>query len=114
VDAEFTPNGARDEGSVGSEEPSRVTQRGTRNVVAEVVSVVGSVGEVEGLRDQLNIDALAEFEVLGELGIQFEERLSAQRVILSDGALQVGQSASVNVSLNPLLHSEGRWQNLAS
>jgi len=67
VDAEFTPNGARDEGSVGSEEPSRVTQRGTGNVVAEVVSVVGSVGELEGLRDQLNIDALAEFEVLANL-----------------------------------------------
>ena len=59
---------------------------GGADVVAEVVAVVGAVGEVEGLADDFQVHALPEAEVLGKAQIEFEERITAKRVELGDGA----------------------------
>lgn len=59
---------------------------GGADVVAEVVAVVGAVGEVEGLADDFQVHALPEAEVLGKAQIEFEERITAERVELGDGA----------------------------
>ena len=51
-----------------------------------VVSVVRAVGQVEGLGDQLQIGLVAELDVLSQPGIQLEERIAAQRIVLGDRA----------------------------
>src|SRR5580698_9899145 len=78
VDAEFTPDRARNEGSVRSKKSGRMPQCRTGNAVAVVVAVVGPVREVEGLGYQLDVVPFAESEVLGQFGVKLEERLSTK------------------------------------
>src|SRR6185312_5265900 len=58
-----------------------------RDITLEVISVVSAVGEVEGLRQQLQVHPLTQLDVLGQAGVQFKERIAAQRIVLSNGAL---------------------------
>src|SRR5947209_122358 len=55
--------------------------------IVEIVSVVGAVGEVEGLRDYLQVHVLAEPEVLREFGIQLEVVVTADAVVGNQVAL---------------------------
>ena len=56
------------------------------DAIAEVAAIVGAIGEVEGLGDELKVDVLAEFEVLGQAHVELEERIAAERIIFRDGA----------------------------
>ena len=88
MDAKLTPDRARNEGGGGGEESNRFAKIiRTGNVVAKVISVVGAVGQVERLRHQLNVHPVADLDVLCQLGIEFEDRKSAQRIELRDGAI---------------------------
>jgi hypothetical protein len=51
------------------------------NTVAKVIAIVSAIGEVEGLCDELKIYVLAELEVLRQAQVQFEERITAERVL---------------------------------
>ena len=67
-----------------------VPARGSRMLwrcPAGVVTVVGAVGQVERLRDELQVHVLAEFEVLGQTQIELEEGIAAQGIVLGDGAV---------------------------
>jgi hypothetical protein len=66
MNSKFTPDRARDEGGIRSEESGRVAERGrAADIGSEIVPIICSVGQVECLRYQLNIYAFAESEVLG-------------------------------------------------
>src|SRR3954465_3605754 len=72
VNAQFTPDGARDEGGGGRYVSDGLAKgRGVGNGASEIVSVVCPIGQVEGLRDQLNVHLFPNFDVLGEFDIQF-------------------------------------------
>src|ERR1700730_12271690 len=58
----------------------------TGNVVPEIVAVVGAVGEVEGLRHDLQSPPFAKLDILGQLGVELEDRIAAQRINLGNRA----------------------------
>ena len=56
------------------------------DVASEIVAVVGAIGEVKGLCNDLQVIAFAELEVLRQTHIELDERITAQRIELGDGA----------------------------
>src|SRR5580698_9643358 len=79
----LTPQRSWNERRRGSKKTNRMPKRvWTGNIVPVVVSIVGAVSEVKGLGDQLHIQPLADFDVLGQLGVEFENRSAAKRVKL--------------------------------
>ena len=56
------------------------------DTVAKVVAIVRTVGQVERLRDQLNVCPIVDLDALCEAGIQLKERVSAQRIVGYDCA----------------------------
>ena len=79
--AEFAPDRSRNERGVGSKVSDRVAKcTRARNVVPEIVPVVRPVGEVESLRYYLHVQPFADFYVLGQLGVELEERIPAKRI----------------------------------
>ena len=62
-------------------------RRLTSNRVPVVIPIVRAVGEVEGLSDQLQVHAFADFEVLSQFDIEFKERLAADWIELRNGAV---------------------------
>ena len=51
-------------------------------VVVEVVAVVGAIGQVERLRDELQVHPLADLDVLRQPQVELEERIAAKRIVL--------------------------------
>lgn len=51
-----------------------------------VVAVVGAVGQIEGLTDDLQIVMVAELYVLGESQVQLKERIAAKGIVLGNRA----------------------------
>src|SRR5690349_14936533 len=52
--SELSPRGARNGGAARIDEAARMTESGSRgDVVVVVVAVIGAIGQVERLRDQL-------------------------------------------------------------
>ena len=87
AEAKLAPEGARSRGAGGVDEADRMAE-GVRasDAVAVIVAIVGPVGEVKGLRDELQVDVLAELEVFRQAEIKLEERIAAKGIIFCNGA----------------------------
>src|SRR5579871_4835950 len=69
------------------------------NAVAEVISVVGAIGKVERLRNELKIHPFADLDVLGQPHIQLEERISTKWIELRDRASLLNAVESIEAVL---------------
>lgn len=86
AEPEFAAQRARNGGAGRVDEASRMPERRRAgDTVAVVIAIVGAIGEVKGLGDELKIDVFADFEVLGQAQIELEERIAAKRIIFGDG-----------------------------
>src|SRR5438445_1402136 len=75
------------------------------DVVIEVVAVVGAIRQIERLRDQLQIDAFAQSDVLCQPQVEFEERIAAERVVFGNGASLLDTVQSVEAVLRRSIRS---------
>lgn len=88
VNTELAPGGTGSSGARRVDEALRVTELVRRSdITAEVATVVGSVREIERLRHELHVEALADANSLSKAHIELEERIAAQRIVLSDRAV---------------------------
>src|SRR5437016_3507012 len=90
AEAELTPKCVGDDGARRIDEALWMAEvRGIGNVGGatdtKVVAVVGAVCQIERLREQLQVHAIAELDVFRQAHIELEERLAAQRIVFCDG-----------------------------
>src|SRR5215470_4164367 len=89
AETKLAPMGARSGGAGRVDVANRVPEGIRRgDGVAEVGAIIGAVGAVEALSDKLQIDALAELDVLCQAQIKLEEGIAATRIIVGDGAIR--------------------------
>ena len=89
AEAELTPERAGNDRACRVDKANRMAEGGrVPDVGTIVVAVVGTVGEIEGLANDLQIVVIAELNVLGQTQIQLEERIAPKRIEFSDGAAQ--------------------------
>src|SRR5215472_12171474 len=87
VDSHFTPDRARDERGVRSDKADGMPKFTAGNIAAKIVSVIRSIREIERLGNNLEICPLADLEVLGQFGVEFEDGIAAKWIKLGDGAI---------------------------
>ena len=86
--AEFTPKRARSECRRRVDEALRMSEgSGIGDAQGVVVAIIGPVSQVERLRDQFQLHALAKLERLGHSQIELEEWITAQQIVLVNRAL---------------------------
>lgn len=91
ADAELTPERVRNDGAgrvdeaLGMAEVRRIGNA-SGAIDAKVVAVVGPIGQVERLREQLQVHAIAELDILCEAHVEFEEWIPAQWIVLRNRA----------------------------
>src|SRR5207248_10148979 len=71
------------------------------NVIAKVVAIVGAIGQVERLCEQLQVHAIAELDILREPRVELKERVAAQRIILRNRASLRNSVQPVEAVLRP-------------
>src|SRR5215469_6823992 len=86
VHSHLAPDRTRDERGVRSDKANGMTEFAAGNIVPKIVSVIRPIREIEGLGNNLEPCPLADLEVLGQLGIEFEDSVAAKRIKLGDGA----------------------------
>src|SRR5215475_5020661 len=73
----------RDDGAGRVDEANRMSEGAwISNIQTKIISIVGAIRQIEGLRHELQVHALAELDVLRKAHIEFEEGVPAKRIIL--------------------------------
>src|SRR5438445_10051334 len=75
------------------------------DVVIEVVAVVGAIRQIERLRNQLQVHAFAQSDVLCQPQVELEERIAAERVVFGNGASLLDAVQSVEAVLRRSIRS---------
>src|SRR5690348_15074993 len=74
--SELARERSRHDYTAGRYESDRLLELAAADVAVEVVAVVRTIGEIEGLEEHLHVAAFFDLEQLAEAGVELEERLA--------------------------------------